>query len=399
MNLSITKTKLEILVQIFLFMIPAGLIAVPIFKVLWYTLLFISLIIFFCNYFAAFKLKKNDKDKLDSILIFMLLYQMFVLVATYQNGGNWMYTLMTIFVVSAVILYSEDTFRKNKLDFLWAVDIALLINILIEVTGEMFGIGNFLQIYACAYVYYGVWATIHLIYLELSKKKDYLVYIISVIMIIPTIINPDKGFDNQSSYEWTFYIMVIIECSIILFRPILSKLKIIFNMHMSYLFISAFNLIFVVFQLPTRLGFIRFILIDIMHKDMTFTGRTGIWRLALSYIKMNIWRGYGTGLKTLPNMGGSWRVFMQTYGPHNQFLATWLISGIFGLFFYMLLILKSSYKVLKYKNKYISVIMSAGFLSVYLELSLTYRNVINCIPLYIMFVICCNIDYLMGKAE
>jgi O-antigen ligase len=127
-----------------------------------------------------------------------------------------------------------------------------------------------------------------------------------------------------------------------------------------------------------------------MHKSVTFSGRLPIWKMSLSMIKSRPIIGYGSGFSGLKDETSFWISWLGTYGPHNQFLAIALAGGVITLAIYIVMLIMSTIKLTKLKDKAYSVIISVGFLATFIELSLTFRNMLNCIPLYLLIIVAYN---------
>ena len=139
-------------------------------------------------------------------------------------------------------------------------------------------------------------------------------------------------------------------------------------------------------QIQAQIPGIRFLFEDILHKDITITGRSGIWSFALGLWYQSPKWGYGTGLAGMQEAGG-WHDFIRTYGPHNQFLYVLLAGGIITFSAYMLLIFYVSIKLYKNRKDKMYIIFSIGFFVTYLELLMTYRTIAICMPLFAFFAI------------
>ena len=180
-----------------------------------------------------------------------------------------------------------------------------------------------------------------------------------------------------------------------MFKKKYRSLGKIVNGRTVFISIIALNLIFVFFSVQEKIPLFRFIIVDIMHKDIGITGRSGIWHFAELLILKNPFIGYGTGLTTITETG-KWYEFIKFYGPHNQFLYILLAGGLVSLIPYLIL-LSYIFNVL-YKNKKQNwgFIFSIGLFSMYMELLMTYRSYATCMPLFAMFVI---IEYFAKKNE
>ncbi|NGY85282.1 O-antigen ligase family protein [Bacillus megaterium] len=69
-------------------------------------------------------------------------------------------------------------------------------------------------------------------------------------------------------------------------------------------------------------------IINVLHKDMTFTGRTYIWDLVLDLIKQSWLIGYGRGNQIISHH------FANLNETHNGLLEIMMYSGILGVLFF-----------------------------------------------------------------
>lgn len=385
--MKISKSSVIQFIQLFLFLIPVGFIQNRIIMFAWYGLLAISVAKIYLSGIERF-----NKTIRNSVLWFMALYLVIQVISTYLNHGDWLYGIFTIIIIVALIFFAEENAKKDLKQFLKIFDIVLLTEIAIESLVHLFNLGHFLLDFACVYLYYSVWATIHLLVTMHDKKKGKLIYIVSGIMVLITIINPQKNSDGSNNYEWTFYIACILMCFVYANRRLVYKWGSFINIKNVYLVIGAFNVVFVILQNPTLIPGVEFLFVNIMKKDITMTGRTHIWEMTIARILDRPIFGYGSSFLDLQNSSDYWAHWLGVYGPHNQFLAVCLAGGFTTLTAYLILCVKSTIGVNKYKKHPEAIIVSSGILSVYLLLSVTYRNIINCIPLFILFVISANIS-------
>ncbi|MDO6630528.1 O-antigen ligase family protein [Bacillus thuringiensis] len=138
----------------------------------------------------------------------------------------------------------------------------------------------------------------------------------------------------------------------------------------AYLFIY-FILFFtiIVFRLQELL-FGDFI-INVLHKDLTFTGRTYVWDLILNIIGDSYLIGFGRGNNIINQH------FINLYEAHNGLLEILMYSGILGIFFFVIILILVAKKLGGFKNHVISKFLSFSIF-VYMIVGLTesvfYKN-------------------------
>ena len=121
-------------------------------------------------------------------------------------------------------------------------------------------------------------------------------------------------------------------------------------------FIYAGTLSFLIIVVNIQEYFANFI-INILHKDVTFTGRTDIWNEALFYLKNNFIFGLGRlqSEKRTMMLGAS--------SAHNQFLNFMFEGGIVLLGYIFIAIYCFSKRLLSCKNRKIIILFSATMFS------------------------------------
>lgn len=105
-----------------------------------------------------------------------------------------------------------------------------------------------------------------------------------------------------------------------------------------------------------------YLIIHILHRNITFTGRTFIWDSALKYIKRKPILGYG-------NVSFNYNNYI--FSTHNTILGILHKVGFVGIFFYFLFLYKSLKELWKNKaneiSQFISIIIFSYFLMMLVE--------------------------------
>jgi O-antigen ligase len=92
-------------------------------------------------------------------------------------------------------------------------------------------------------------------------------------------------------------------------------------------------------------------IVRFLGRDITLTGRTGIWAVVISKIMKHLWFGYGYKGFWLGMQGDSADVWYETLGfmspnSHNGFLDIAVELGLVGLFFFLLTYSKNYFRAL-----------------------------------------------------
>lgn len=390
----IKKNDIGLFFQIFIYLIPVGFIQNRTIMVLWYAFLFINMIITVANAVKGKVLRKPN-----GVLCLMFLYLFFQSLSTYLNHGAWIRGIFTEIVVVCLMIFTITRIERSFSQFLRVFDAVLLVEILTEITLYLFDLGHFLMDFPCVYIYYSVWAVVRLLNAQQGNAKGRILYYITGFIIVVTIVKPQINSDGTNNYEWTLYIASILMCFVYYNRNFIYKQGQWLNIKSVYFIVLVFNLVIVVFQNLSIIPGVKFLLVNIMHKDITLSGRTSIWAMAIARIvEKPIW-GYGSSFTELNNSSDFWTHWLAVYGPHNQFLAICLAGGTITLLSYIILCIGSTIRLSKCKCNPNAMILCIGFLSIYILLSLTYRNIINCFPIYILFMIAYRIDDLNEKSN
>ncbi|WP_186576552.1 O-antigen ligase family protein [Aquibacillus kalidii] len=106
------------------------------------------------------------------------------------------------------------------------------------------------------------------------------------------------------------------------FILLISKNKHLANLRTSYLIIGLLFVIVVIFQATTML---KPIFEGLLNKDVTLTGRTFIWKEAISMIILKPILGYG--IQDSPNLVYFF-IYQDFRTAHNEYLQVWLQGGI-----------------------------------------------------------------------
>jgi len=96
----------------------------------------------------------------------------------------------------------------------------------------------------------------------------------------------------------------------------------------------------------------EFLIVDILHKDLTLSDRTLIWDKAIKIVRQN--KIFGIGIKNSTTMVNS----ITAFHSHSDFLNILLQAGVVGLGMYLLIIFKTFSKLGRYKKERISQLIA-----------------------------------------
>ena len=388
MKLRVTKTERRMLIRILPFFVPLGLVGTSrVLYIGWYLFLGGIMLVNLLQFFYNFKLGRHSQSW--RLTAFLGLYVFAQCYSTILYRGNWSYTLFKAIYIVILCISVQGFIDIDWKAFLRVFDAILLISICISTVCEIMGIFNPNGSYVSVYISLPVWMTLR-IWRNISygSKRDYLPLIFAVIASITTIIIGRKKGDATGG-EWTFFAELLVICGVYYGKAFLIYIKKILNPTLLFGSIVLMNLVFVVFQNYNQIGIIRFILVDIMHKDITFTGRTGIWSFAMGVISRKPILGYGEGMGSFETRD-HWTYFLAKYGAHNQFLQIMLLGGIVSLAFYFLAWVEV-WRSLRNSSKWSSIVLTTGFFAILIEFTFIYRNLLVCTPLFVLMMLAINL--------
>ena len=152
--------------------------------------------------------------------------------------------------------------------------------------------------------------------------------------------------------------LVVIALTLVLSLPIIcDKTKLFNGLNYFLLNIGMFFAI-VIFRLQEMLSFI---IVDILGKDLTLTGRTYIWDRAWYYIRKNPIFGYG--VESYIYRGAKMRLpdaYPAGLHAHDRFIETIYRGGIILLVIYIIILLCSIQGISKHRDSVLSKVLALG---------------------------------------
>lgn len=130
-----------------------------------------------------------------------------------------------------------------------------------------------------------------------------------------------------------------------------------------------------------------FIIVNLLHKDLTFTGRTYIWDSVLEYIKQKPILGYGNQ---------TYRYSTKVITTHNSVLDILYRSGLVGLCVYIFLIVNTLYKLFKNRKHKIAMFLSIALFAYFVMM---FMEAFNISYYFYILVFCYNVEYLIDEAN
>ncbi len=344
-----------------------------VYKFFHYISFFIILILFIQN------------RKFSKIIIYMMLYLIILFFASVFNGQSISQILNYLITIISLCLITDYGIRNHTKEYLTALAIILnflmiinFITIILYPSGMYINSTGYKQNWILGYknshiLYLLPCVTVNFV-LSFKNKgrldlKNYLLFTICLISII--VVNSSTGIVG----------MMIILLYLIL-KKFVDKSKLINSYSSLFIYLVSFVSIMI---LKVQ-NLFKFLIVDILKKDLTFTGRTYIWDSVLKSIKSNPF-GYG-------NVTYQYNKYIFT--THNTIFDILYKTGILGFMIYILILFETSKALYNNKTDKISKFLSVILLA-YFVIMLTEAYNIN--YYFFILVICSNIKYLKGSVN
>lgn len=329
---------------------------------------------------------KNSKIKSNIIYLTIFLAFLFVPTIIYNGDINTCFTIfLDSITLSLLINYMSE--RNCKL-FYSAFNDLLVILILINILSIIFFPTG---LYIDSNGYKDNWF--------LGFKNIHILFIMPgiIVNIINSYIN--RGKLLLSNYIFIFICLSslilsnsstsILGISILLiyliFKKVLNNLNFINIKSLSLTYLVLFFSV-IIFKVQNLLSFI---FVDILHKDLTFTGRTIVWSDVIKLIGNKPIFGYGVEYR-FTRLARS--INLQVYHAHNEILEIIYKTGLIGLISFVIFFTVSVKKLYINKdNEFVKVLSFIMFIFMVMMLTEAYslENI-----LYV-FAIFYNVDYIL----
>ena len=141
-------------------------------------------------------------------------------------------------------------------------------------------------------------------------------------------------------------------------------------------------------------GLRTFLLEDVFGKDATFSGRSGIWTSALTWIQSSFL--FGNGIE--PSS-----VLMEKLGhgsgAHNEILGIWYMGGLVHFLFFLGLVLAAAKKLYEAKDTPVSKAISIAIFCILLLELMRGCNEVLWLSMYVMGYYCLDINNALTKQQ
>lgn len=302
-----------------------------------------------------------SKKKYSKIINYIVLFLIILLGSTIYNSGSIMYCVNYILNIIVLCFLTDFGVNNNTKPFLNGLEILLEILIIVN----LFTIIAFPNgMYVNNNGFYQNWL--------LGYKNSHILYIFPALLI--SFIN---SYKSKSKFEMKNYILLIISfistilvnnstgitglaiiAGYLIFRKKILSSN-IFNIY-NYIIINIvlfFSI--VVFKVQ---NIFSFIIVDILHRDITFTDRIYVWEKAITTISEKKIFGWGNISFIYTN---------NVHSTHNIILGVLFNAGVVGLISFILMLYKGFKKLWTYRNceivKFVSIFFFAYLLMMLTE--------------------------------
>ena len=326
------------------------------------------------------------KKKYSNIINYVVILMLILFISSFDNNINVASCFGLSLKVIGLSLLCDYGTKEDINNFLRAVEIFLTILMLINfITILQYRAGMYMNSTGYIENWFLGYKNTHILFiipcLLASFLKSYLNddklhlknYFLFILAFVSTmLVNNSTGLIGLS----------IISC-IFLFKKLTNNTK-IFNI---YNFIIAHIVLFVSIIILHAQELFSFLIVDILHKDLTFTGRVYIWEKAIRFIKEKQLLGYG-------NISFEYNKYI--YSTHNMILGVLHKIGFIGLIVFCILFFLVAKKLYKERHNKICKLISFTLFAYLIMMLTEYYNFEYFI--YIL-IIANNIDYYVKVKE
>ena len=340
----------------------------------------VSFIYIFIMYF--------QKPKISKFVLLFLIYYIIILISTIKNDGNISKWIANFTLYLGMIMLIEEKIKNNRMQILgifsaifYILTIGNTISFILFPQGlaqteylqtpiHLLGIDN-----RFAFTYIPGLCIIG-IYDLLKNKKIKKINIIYFIITFGTLL-----------YYWSAGALLA-ESLFVVYYICIYKI----NMTVSpklYIFVAIISFILLVFFRIQNL--FAFLIVDVLHKDLTLSDRTLIWDKVIGIIQQNKW--LGIGIRKSDEMIN----LISAYHSHCDFLNIFLQSGCLGLGLYWFIIYKGFAKLNQYKDSKVTQLIAFSIFIILIMLLVdTFDITAN---LIILICLAYNIRYVLEERK
>lgn len=328
-------------------------------------------------------IKKKTYSKIINNIIVLL---SILIISSILNSTNIAFCLKNVLRILSLCLVVDNGVRTDSKNFFKAFSILLSILVYLNFFSIVFYrngmyrnetgyIENWILGYKNSHILYILPAILTSFISSYQQKNKFTLsnYFLLIISAISTIIV------NNSTGLIGLGIIIIF----LIFKKVFNKIKLLNIINYTIVYVTLF-LSIIIFRIQ---NIFSYFIVNVLKKDITFTGRTYIWDKAINYIRMQPLLGYGNT---------SFQYNIHIYSTHNAILGIMHKVGIIGLIAYISIIFKSIKQLYINKTSELSRFISIVIFS-YFTMMLTEAYALE--YYLFIFVIAYNISYLIKKEK
>lgn len=331
-----------------------------------------------------------SRKKISTIIISVILYQLSLFFSTVMNSGNYWKLAVSCGTIISFCMVTELAVKKNsRLYFKTILDIYIPLSVINLIAIKMFPQGLAMD------DYYGN------IFYVIGTRNGFPPVLIPLLIygFVYSSMNGKKFTAATLIFTVTVSASILITWSatgvagwfmLIIFALFIYRKSIagVFNsMNLSLLYAVLF-LGIIVFRLQSVFAFI---IEDMLHKNITFTGRTDIWDIAIMLIKRSPVLGYGV-------YEGHGLIFIrgQYYYAHNAVLEVLLQGGAVSLIFYGAIFGAAAVSLYRNRKYPVSQILTFGIFTV---LTMMLMEAYSNIWIFALPVVACYVPEIAAQSD
>ena len=331
------------------------------------------------------------KRHMSKIVFCIILFEAVIILSTYLNDGHLKDTILDAIQTISLCTLVDYGLHYNKkslikgLVFLFEILLTInLLTIFIYPDGMYINpVNNYKSNWFLGfdnqhviYILLGITSSVVYSYMCFQKliPRTYYLIVVSTITIF-------------TRWAATGLVGIALLLLYLILRKIINKFK-FFNIKNYTLISLGLFLGIVIFRIQERFSYL---IVDVLKKDLTFSGRTKIWDRAIYLINQHPYIGNGHISDYMKQI--KYKIWGAVHA-HNQILEITYLGGISLLIVFVLIIILMIKRLNKYRTYKITKFIS-WIIFIFMIMMLTEYYPMD--RVFLLIVIACNIEYLIKE--
>lgn len=259
----------------------------------------------------------------------IILYSFYGLISTYIVSGGTYIAFRNVLLATSLALVASDGLTKHKADFYKTLKFLFLSYIAAEY------ITNLLKM--------------KVTFLSGLNRVYQMIPCLGMLLLLIGQAKGNKGFRNSiHQYIGIVFALALFSgiymgngieaglliCAIAFIVPFVYRKSKLAKLNVWWLIgiIAGIFVVFVLKNLQSRFRLLKFLIEDVLHKDMNISGRADLWMRALGIAQTNSILGSGLNWQGID-------IWYSLFQPHNQYLYEMIVGGVIGFILFMNIIL------------------------------------------------------------